>query len=340
LDIRTKLINWFLDSSIFDGQAYLEYYSPTKNGPRYPEITGYAISLCSILYDRKNDGRFLDRAETCVKYMMKINKGGGVPCLRDNILYTFDTGVYVSGLFDLYSFTEKEIYLKEARKSLKWLLSLWHARQFAAVDKFPEKKDWYHVPSVHLLKLVIPLMKASKYLQDEKHMETALKLLNKYIQVQNEEGSFRINGSSNVILTHPHCYATEGLLYAYYASKRQEFLEAAEKSSQWLCKTQNSDGSFYLYCNTGMVADTRYEQKKIKATDSTAQATRIWKLLGANRGGIEKAYAYLNSQLIDDGLRLYRVPSMRASTCSWPTFFYLHSLLLPFGETRYCREIF
>ena len=340
LDIRNTLLNWFLDSSIFDGEAYLEYYSPAKNGPQYPEITGYAISLCSILYDREKDTRFLDRAETCAKYMTKITKAGGVPCLRDNILYTFDTGVYVSGLFDLYSLIEKQVYLTETEKSLKWLCSLWNKRQFAAVDRFPEEKDWYHVPSVHLLKLVVPFMKASKYLEDEKYMETALKLLAKYLQVQNEDGSFKINESSKVILTHPHCYATEGLLYAYNASKRQEFLEAAKKSSNWLCKTQNSDGSFYLYYNTGTVADVRYKRKKIRATDSTAQATRIWKLLGVNREGIEKAYTYLNSQLIDNGLRLYRIPSIRASTCSWPTFFYLHSLLLPFGKMEYCKEIF
>jgi hypothetical protein len=168
----------------------------------------------------------------------------------------------------------------------------------------------------------------------------ALQLLDKYLQVQNADGSFRINESSNVVLTHPHCYATEGLLYAYHITKRQKFLDAARKSGNWLFKTQNTDGSFYLYYNTGMVGDLKYEPTHIKATDSTAQATRIWKLVGANQKGIEKAYEYLNTQLVNNGLRLYDFASMRSVTHSWPTFFYIHSHLLPFGRIEYCSEIF
>jgi len=339
LNAEDRLVNWFLDSPIFDGEAYLEYYSPKKNGPPYPEITGYAISLNCILYERRKDQKFLERAETCVKYMMRINEGGGIPCLRDNILYTFDTGVYVSGLFDLYSVTEKEVYLREAEKSLEWLCSLWRKNEFAAVNRFPKEKDWYHVPSVHLLKLAISFMKASKHLDNKKYVETALQLLDKYVQVQNADGSFRINESSNVVLTHPHCYATEGLLYAYYITKRRKFLDAALESGKWLSKTQNTDGSFYLYYNTGKVGDLEYEPTSIKATDSTAQATRIWKLLGANQKGIEKAYDYLNRQLVNDGLILYETASMRSVIHSWPTFFYLHSRLLPFGRIEYCSEI-
>ena len=340
MDTQEKLIDWFLGSSIFDGKAYLEYYSPIKKGPRYPEITSYAISLCCILYDRKKDERFLKRAETCAKYMMKINRSGGVPCLRDNILYTFDTGVYVSGLFDLYSLTEKQVYLKEAEKSLEWLRSLWKERPFAAVEKVPNKKDWYHVPSVHLMKLVIPFIKAATYLKDQEYMKTAFRLQDKYARVQNQDGSFTINENSEVVLTHPHCYATEGLLYAYYITKRRKFLESALKSGKWLSKTQNNDGSFYQYYNTGIVGDLKYEPTHIKATDSTAQATRIWKLLGANQKGIEKAYEYLNRQLVNNGLRLYETASMQSATHSWPTFFYLHSRLLPFGRIEHCSEIF
>jgi hypothetical protein len=34
-----NLVNWFLYSPVFNGQAYLEYYSPKKKGPPYPEMT-------------------------------------------------------------------------------------------------------------------------------------------------------------------------------------------------------------------------------------------------------------------------------------------------------------
>jgi len=335
-----KLVDWFLHSQIFDGGAYLEYYSAKRKGPRYPEITGYAISLSCILHERKKDRRFLDRAEMCAKFMMKVNKSGGVPNLRDNLLYAFDTGVYVSSLFDLYSLTKKGVYLDEAEKSLRWLCRLWGRRRFAAVGKIPKNKDWYHVPSVHLLKLVIPLIKASTLFKCQEYVETAIELLDEYKQLQNDEGGFKINESSNMIMTHPHCYATEGLLYAYITLKRREFLEAARESGSWLHKMQNSDGSFYLSYGTEREAEHVIMQEKIKATDSTAQATRIWKLLGVNEKGIEKACRYLDSELNDNGLRLYKTGSKRMSTYSWPTFFYIHSLMLPFGQIGYCKELF
>lgn len=335
-----ELIDWFLHSRIFDGEAYLEYHSPRKSGPQYPEITGYAISLCCILYQRKKDKRFLDRAETCVNFMTKIIKAGGVPCFRDNLLYSFDTGVYVSGLFDLYALTKKEVYLSEAEKSLQWMYSLWDENRFAAVNRVPKNRDWYHVPSVHLSKLVIPLIKASALFNDQEYMRTGLELLEKCRKLQNEDGGIRINESSNRIMTHPHCYATEGVLYAYHTSKRQELLDVAKKSAAWLRKAQNPDGSFNLSYGIDKNTTRERTRNRIRATDSTAQATRIWKLLGVNPSGVKKAYSYLDSQRNDNGLRLYRIPSMQASVCSWPTFFYMHSLMLPFGQLEYSKELF
>jgi uncharacterized protein YyaL (SSP411 family) len=272
--------------------------------------------------------------------MTKINKAGGVPCFRDDLLYSFDTGVYASGLFDLYALTKKEAYLNEAEKSLRWIFSLWNRRQFAAVNKVPKNRDWYHVPSVHLSKLVIPLIKASAHFNDQEYMRTAFELLKKCKRLQNEDGGFRINESSKRIMTHPHCYATEGVLYAYHTSRRQELLEVAKKSATWLRKAQNLDGSFNL--SYGVDKNTSLEQRRnrIKATDSTAQATRIWKLLGVNHSGVEKAYGYLNSQRNDVGLRLYRTNSMRTSVCSWSTFFYMHSLMLPSRQLAYSNELF
>lgn len=340
MNTSERLIDWFLNSKIFNGEAYLEYYSPTKAGPAYPEITAYAISLSCILYRRKKDHRFLKRAETCANFMKKTSKDGGVPCLRDNLLYSFDTGVYVSSLFDLYSLTRKESYLREAERSLEWIYSLWGKEPFAAVDRLPVNKDWYHVSSVHLAKTAIGLLKASKYLEEKRHLDTAFELLSEFSHLQEADGSFRINENSTAVMVHPHCYATEGFLYAHHVCKRQEFLDAAKKSSDWLCKVQNADGSFYRWYNKKTETERGSKEEKIKATDATAQATRIWKLLGVNQKGIEKAYEYLESRLKGNGLRLYTIASEREYIYSWPTFFYIHSLILPSDQIEYSDEIF
>jgi len=348
MNTLNKLIDWFLYSPIYnkDG-AYLAYYSFKEKGPAYPEITAYAISLSCILYKRRKDEEFLERAERCAEYLIKINKNGAIPCFSDNFLYAFDTGIFISSMFDLYALTHNKVYLNEAKKSVNWLYSLWNGRLFSAVDNVPENKDWYHVPSVHLVKLIIPLIKASTYLKDQKHEITALKLLGEYGQRQKEDGSFKISEGSDMIMTHPHCYATEAFLYAYHAFKREEFHEIAKKSSDWLCKVQNQDGSFYRYYNLEKIIEGKQNREKLKTSDATAQATRIWKLLGVNKKGIEKAYKYLNTELKDNGLRLLKSTSFkeklfswRRPVYSWPTFFYLHSLLLTFGSIDQCKELF
>jgi len=343
LNMQDRLMDWFLRSKIWNGEAYISYYSSKTRGPVYPEITAYAISLSCVLYKRTGNGEFLDRAEKCAKYMIKNSRNGGIPSFSDNLLYAFDTGIFISSMFDLHELTHEKAYLKEAERSLSWLCFLWDGRQFAAVNEIPKNFDWFHVPSVHLAKLAIPLLKASKWLKEEKYAMVASKLLNRYRQLQTESGSFIVNEESGIVMTHPHCYATEGFLYAYHALEDQAFLEVARKASDWLCRTQNSDGSLYrCYSSQKMI-----KKEKLKTSDATAQATRIWKLLGVNQEGIDRAYRYLDGELAENGLTLFKkestlgkLLSWRRETFSWPTFFYLHSLTLPYGNLEFCYELF
>lgn len=351
MTIVEKLTKWFLDSPIYEDGAYKSYHSKRKKGPPYPEITAYAINLACILYKRKKQEFFLNRAEKCAEYLLNTNKNGGVPSLTDNLLYTFDTGIFISSMFDLYEITENNTYLNEAKKSLEWICSLWDGKCFRAVSEIPKDGLWCHFPSVHLAKLAIPLIKASIFLKNQKWEKMAFKLLDHYKKLQLENGRFLICENIDKIMTHPHCYATEGFLYAYYYSKEKEFLEIAMKSADWLSEAQNEDGSFFRwYPLSEKAADHGLKRPKSKlppkVTDATAQATRIWKLLGVNKEGVEKAYEYLNGELKDNGLKLFESHSffklftLYHKVYSWPTFFYLHSLLLPHGKIEYTQEIF
>jgi len=346
MGVLEQLIDWYLNSAIYEKGSYLTHYSKNNKGLPYPEITAYSLSLSSILYKKYEDDVFLERAKECAAFLMKNNLNGGLLNYGDNLLYTFDTGIYVSGLLDLYTVTDNEIYLHEAEESLNWLLNFWDGNQFLAVNKCPIKKEWSHNKSVHLTKLVIPLLKASYYL-DEKYKRYVYKLLSFGKSLQMENGSFQVFEGIDMVMTHPHCYATEGFLYAYHTFKRQEFLDVVKKSSDWLSKIQNSDGSLCRSYAIGKNNKQKRRREKVKTSDATAQATRIWKLLGVNQEGIEKAYRYLFGELKDNGLRLYKSDSLRGILFSWrrpihswPTFFYLHSLLLPFGEIEYCNELF
>lgn len=342
LDKIEKIVKWYLNSPIYSDGAYRAFYSSSENGPIYPEITGYSISLSAILYSRLNDEQFLERAKTSAAYMAGITKDGGVPSFSDNLLYTFDTGIYISGVLDLYEVTKQSQYLEDAEKSLQWLLRLWKDKPFSAVNEMPAESAWYHQSAVHLVKLAIPFIKASVYLKNSEYENTALELLDKYKKFQMENGSFRVTEGSDIVMVHPHCYATESYLYAYGALKKNELLEIAEKAVDWLSSIQNSDGSLYrCYDINNNVNDS------LKTSDAIAQSTRLWKLLGVHEKNVKLAYRYLDGVMKDGGLILFKRNSLRSKLVfnkspvySWPTFFYLHSLLLPFGEMKYWSEIF
>jgi hypothetical protein len=335
-----KMTNWFLNSKIYDDGVYVTYYRGNKRGSNFPEITAYAISLSCVLYKLRKERIFLERGEKCAQYMGQITKDGAVPNLVDGLFYVFDTGIYVSSLFDLYALTKKEIYLRQAQQGLDWMYSKWDGEQFSRVNGAPSQEKWYHSSSVHLAKMAIPLLKAAVYLKDLEHEKIAFKLLEEYKRLQLDSGNFQINDYTQMTMTHPHCYATEGFLYAFYYSKKNEYLKVADRASSWLSLCQNKDGSLYG------AYSTQEGTRKVglrKRSDATSQASRIWKILGVNRYGISRAYSYLNSELTDNGLPLVKrrwLEVCARAVFSWPSFFYLHSLILPFGQMEYCRDLF
>jgi uncharacterized protein YyaL (SSP411 family) len=298
-----------------------------------------------VLYKLRKKKIFLERARKCAHYIDQITKNGAVPCLTDGLFYVFDTGIFVSSLFDLYDFTKEEAYLRQAQQSIDWMFSKWDGKQFSAVDEAPFHKAWYHLSSVHLAKMAIPLLKAATHLENMEYEKIAYKLLEKYRRLQLECGNFQINDDTEITMTHPHCYAIEGFLFAYYHSKKNEYLEVAGKASSWLILNQNKDGSFYR--EYSIEKEENEKVRKTKTNDATAQATRIWKVLSVNQDGINRAYSYLNSELKDNGLPLSKHSSLksrmfpgRRDVFSWPTFFYLHSLTLPFGQIECCKDLF
>lgn len=343
MDKLDELINWYLNSPIYKDGQYLAFYSRRNRGPIYPEITAYSISLSCILHARRGDPQFLKRAERAAAFMEKIRVNGGVPSFSDSLSYVFDTGIFVSGVLDLYALTNKEQYLRAAEESLQWILRLWEEKPYSSTSEIPEEPAWHHLPGVHLAKLAIPFIKASKYSGNKEYEDVATEILGKFKNLQTPEGAFRISDVSNIIVTHPHCYSTEGFLYAYHKLQNLEYLEIAKKASNWLSNVQNSDGSLYQsYTTTKM----KLREERIKTSDATAQATRVWKLLGVFPERIEKSYNFLDSMLSNGGLLLKKnslanmLSNWNSRIYSWPTFFYIHSLVLPFGKMEFCTEIF
>ena len=344
---ESKLASWFMNSPIClpDGR-YRVYYSNAKTGPVYPEITSYALSVACLLYKKYGSEQFIEIAKKSAHYLSAIAPAGGLPSYGDDFKYTFDTGIFISGLFDLYEVSKDQKYLSEARKNLDWLSVFFDDVKFRAINGQGDPQKWAHCSAVHLAKLAIPLIKAWVFLRDERYKKAAQKLLCWAEKLQTEDGRFMISETMNETMTHAHCYATEGFFFAYHhlGAEQSSLLTTVKKSADWLARVQNKDGSFYkwYFKNSGI----KDRIVRLKITDATSQAVRIWKVLGVHEENIKRACRFLESNTKKDGgliLNKYKFlvfEKAASKVYSWPTFFYIHALMLPFNKIEYAGDIF
>ena len=99
------------------------------------------------------------------------------------------------------------------------------------------------------------------------------------LSLQDDDGSFRATEGLSYVITHPHCYATEGLLFAHHALGTESYLAAARRAGAWLLGAQNRDGSLSIEYNRPLRGIGRRVTEKLfprRVTDATAQAVRIW----------------------------------------------------------------
>ena len=83
-------------------------------------------------------------------------------------------------------------------------------------------------------------------------------------------------------MSHAHCYANEGLLFAYHELGTERYLESVWKAGEWLLRIQNRDGSINMEYKRRWWRMGRRMTEKIfprRVTDATAQAMRIWLIL-------------------------------------------------------------
>ena len=71
----------------------------------------------------------------------------------------------------------------------------------------------------------IPFFQISQYSEEEKFLKTGINICNKISDFQNLDGSIRLHQRSNVINLHTMCYTLEGLVYAYYVTKNENYFK-------------------------------------------------------------------------------------------------------------------
>jgi rhamnogalacturonyl hydrolase YesR len=311
------------------GSVRQGYDAETKSYPFiYSEITGYAASLWVNAYQWTQEPKYLQQAAAAAAFVSRLQRRQGEPgqgllgavahglTLPGNELrpayYSFDNAMILQGLLDLYRVQPDPNWLDTARAIGDWLVDWMQLADgsFQAVrldgDRFtlpPTAAAFGDGGCLHA-KHAIGLLKLTLACGDEKYARSAERVCDWVLSIQDPDGAIQSNSSREKVVTHTHCYATEGLLAAAHTTGSLAYQTAAEKAGYWLLNSQNPDGSISIdykqqWWKMGRRIIEKWRPKKV--SDATAQSIRIWmilyrqnadeRLLNASR----KAANFLNS---------------------------------------------
>ena len=382
IDNMSKLAtHWLLNSKIhnIDAQdaklfgSFNNYLDINKRSCEYAytEITGYSVELLLDLYRKSKDPIYLEQAKLAGNWIIDMQYAGTIKDgvggylysvdlnnrLTSNEEYSFDAGICLGGLSDLYRATQNSIYLNSAAKSASWLVQVMQNPDgsFKSLCSTEEKnpgavnqkkscsksirKSWFYMNGCHHGKIAIGLLKYYSISKEPSLLKNVLSLCDWLMEQQTESGYFRIAVGSDVSFSHTHSYAVEGLLYASAAFKNSALFGSAKLGGDWLIRLQKSNGCIPAWTNDG---------RSINYTDisAVAQAIRIWCVLYSETqdskyfDAIDKSNRYLSKMqnnspdvatsggfyLAELDLKLAKHKLSRLY--SWATIFAIHALEL------------
>ena len=274
--------NWLLDSGIFvsksDNENYGGVYSYFDEEKKafsflYPEITGYYASTMRFLYSHDDQIDYVNRAKSSCNWLAKLfdSNGGIIQAIYPNakslpFVYSFDTAICAKGMFDCYKISNDEKYLKYGKKFNRWIINnalnsngtikpLYNLES----QKFEPSTDvWYKQYGCLHIKLTMSLLSEYSITGEKPLLEYAKNIANQIINFQNDDGSIRLHLDDKVINLHTMCYALEGLLFLYYFTNNEKYLDYCMNTLQWFDEQINSDGSIDLWFNSKYHSKSSY----------------------------------------------------------------------------------
>lgn len=271
----------------------------------YSEITGYAVSQFVIAHRWTGDSTYLDYAQQAAQFIIRVqapasdlNTRGAIAhglSLPDLKLlcqyYSFDAAMCLQGLLDLYAVRPDSTLLSASRAMGDWLIDRMQQPDgsFLAMYDAETNNDKHIGPlffddggCLHG-KHAIGLLKLYTATQETRYADAARRVCDWVLSLQDADGAFRANERVQEIFSHPHCYTTEGLLYAYYVLREDRYLDAARRAGQWLLESQQSDGALEVAYRRSVPLRQRIRAlvQPPHVTDATSQSIRIWLSLNA-----------------------------------------------------------
>ncbi|MDD5382229.1 MAG: UDP-N-acetylglucosamine 2-epimerase (non-hydrolyzing) [Candidatus Margulisbacteria bacterium] len=308
--------NWLLASGIQNlsgdpdkkGGVYAWYDEKNETYPYlYSEITGYFISACLYLHARRGDATSLERARLAAKWLTEQaldtqaslmrtryyldeekSEFASAYSFKGGVTYSFDNGIIMNSLMNLYKATGDEAYFKVACAIARSLIEkfqmndgLFHATYGIQEGKpMDDMSVWSRHPGSHHAKLALGLLDIYDKTGEEEFMNSALRMCRTALNYQHDNGRFAVFRQERDTFTHYHLYSAEGLLYVATRSSKPPdspvqssnfiFAEKAYRAFNWLLRTMfiaHTGGISKSYINHSPVA--------LETSDIIAQTIRL-----------------------------------------------------------------
>ena len=353
--------NWLLSSDIRikngDNKGAL-YGWKNLNPPSFPfiytEITGYATTCFCWLFSEFGNKVALVAAKEASNWVIRNIKfnltvarppeSGNKPNDLSNLFYSFDNGMIITGLLNLYKITkDASNLLLQAEKMARTLIDRFFdgekliARLDSSYNPIFEDKingviKWSTISGPYHAKLSLAFLDLSRETNDPKYSKVSNSICDYAKKMQTSEGQFITNPGSDIVFLHPHLYSCEGLIYSGLMQSNKEHYSAGLKGIIWAVRQLVSRGSAGLFRDTGA--------QLVEQSDCTAQLLRLLLLCRPN---LQEFFDEIELNNIIDSLHLRlldfhislgeengatRYQLALDTACSWCTMFSMQALAL------------
>ena len=301
------------------------------------------------LYKIYKTNNFLSNAENAASWIENIAllENGGVLTRKyieekndlfsfeGKNIFSFDTGMVLTGFCYLYKETKKEKYLKIAKKIADFMINnLVDNGKMNPIISLSENKHiidnskWSFQQGSFLNKVGIGFYEYSQISDEKKFEDVAIDMCeNSYDYIKEGKNFFITNKDRNFVEIHPLCYSLEGIFFIGTNCKIDKFKDLTLRVLDWI------EEVFKKECNILETFDIKKNQfLDIQRTDIYGQVLRLLKITGKNNE-IEKDLEKIILSMIcnsnnkkEKGGIFY--DNSRTHVNSWSTMFNLQALTL------------
>ena len=261
----------------------------------YCEITGYAVQF----WLRQQCGEALSRAvkagDCLLRVQVSAEDGGqlagafpyGLSRPDGRVIptfFSFDAAICASALTDLALRTGVSRFSEAAERAGVFMLLMQNEDgSFAAMRSsqpdnpdLPELEEWFADSCALHGKNAIALLKLWLLTGQRKWKDAAIRNLDWVRSIQLTQGGFPYRKGAAHSMTHTHCYATEGLLYAGLVLDSDRYLTTGIRGAEWLRAIQVKCGALYRDYRTNRPGLPKAVRRSLLHIGPVAQAVRIW----------------------------------------------------------------